>query len=81
MLKTLSGTKHFLHFLELPVTARALTDLVEKTRRQHRKENYATDDKLLEFVGQLQYVAVGAVAVVVVVGLIAVFLRRRTKAK
>lgn len=52
MLKTLSGTKHFLRFLELPISNHALKDLIEKTQRQHKGEYYATDDMLLEFVGQ-----------------------------
>jgi hypothetical protein len=52
MLKTLSGTKHFLRFLGLPITDHTLTDLIERSRQQHRKENYTTDDRLLEFVGQ-----------------------------
>src|SRR5207245_797304 len=51
-LKTLSSTKHFLRFLGLPITYHALSDLIARTRQQHRRENYTTDDKLLEFVEQ-----------------------------
>ena len=62
-LKALSGTKHLLRFLGIPITDHALTDLITETRRQHRKENFATDDKLLEFVGQkpiMSYASWGA---------------------
>ncbi len=52
MLKALSGSKHFLRFLGTPITEHALSDLITKTRTQHRRDVYSTDDRLLEFVTQ-----------------------------
>ncbi len=51
-LKAVSGTKHFLRFLGIPITNHALSELIAHTFIQHKQDNFTTDDKLLEFVSK-----------------------------
>ncbi len=45
----LSSTRKFLAFLNRPVTSTTLSELIAQTRKQHRQDDFSTDDALLRF--------------------------------
>ena len=51
-----SAPRRFLTFLNRPITETALSELIEETRRQHRSDDFTTDDALLQFVNQKEVI-------------------------
>ncbi len=47
-----NSIRKFLEYAGTPVTRTALSELIAETRRQHREDDFSTDDALLRFVTQ-----------------------------
>ena len=55
--RTINSIRHFLQFVHRDITPTALTELIQDTKRQHKNDDYATDDALLAFVSRPSVIA------------------------
>lgn len=44
-----NSARHFLDFIGTPISQTALSQLIARTKQQHKKDNMETDDSLLRF--------------------------------
>ena len=50
--RTINSVRHFLQFVGREITPTALSELIQETKRQHKNDDYTTDDALLTFVSR-----------------------------